>query len=533
MSWRALRRTAMEAVCPCCLQEASYVRASWEHVFYTACPKHACGLIDRCPDCGDLLSTNREHIEVCGCGRDLRTVEASACTASQLWLSGLIETRGESSGALAPMISGLDVNELTDFVRDLCRGFDPAARAIHKAAATVKTTSEAIEFLSPLEPLLLNWPAGFREHASARIKAGNQEARTLNKLLGKWYARLRKSCNKTPLQPFLEVVLEVAGKEFDGVILMDSAGQVASRYTDALLVIDAAKQIGVTWGALHDAVVDGRVAHYQQRLGTRGLVYYVPKSEVARVTAARAEWASEEVACATAQVPPAVLRLMMDSGVVENDKTWRKDIFKAGPIRKTSLEALSRSLCGSSSRPKRAEAGHVYWADMDARRLGDRHAIESAMRAAALGELRPVIRGGHLGEVGFDKEELSKYFSRPVLETGLTVSQLSKETGWKWESISHWIDSGLLCATQTKQRGQPCRVVTPENLLAFRSTYIPLADLARSMGTKASYLAEQLAGLELVGAQVLSDGARRGGLVTVADLGRLAVRGSRALATAA
>lgn len=77
-------------------------------------------------------------------------------------------------------------------------------------------------------------------------------------------------------------------------------------------------------------------------------------------------------------------------------------------------------------------------------------------------------------------------------------------------------------------RGQRCRVVLPHQLLAFRETYVPLADLARSMGTKSSALSRLLLGIELVGAQQLSGGNARGGLVRIADLGRLAVIGAKA-----
>lgn len=531
-SWRALRRSNSEAVCPCCLQDDIYIRASWEHVFYTACPKHKRSVVDRCPDCGDLLSTNREFIESCNCGRDLRTIDAPSCTPSQLWLSSLIETQGRSTASIAPSVEGVDVSTVTGFVRDLCRSFDPSVPSTHKAAATFRSTREAIEFLSPMESLLADWPTGFRAHVSARIKAGDQEARTLNQVLDGWFQRLRKSCAQTPLEPFLRQVYEVAYAEFDGVILGDSAQYLASQIADALHLSEAARQIGVSYGALYQAAQANQCAHFRQRRGTRGHIESVPKSEVARIIAARAEWVGEQEACEVTGVSPAVMRLMMDAGVVESDRAWRKDILKGGPIRKLSLAALCQTLCGTSSRAKRGEAGLVYWSDMSMRRLGDRHSIQAAMRAAASGELAPEVRGKRLGEVGFDKQELAKYHTRPLLESGLTVNQLSKQTGWKWESISHWIDSGLLRATETKQRGQPCRMVTPEDLLKFRAQYIPLADLARSMDTKASYLAEQLTGIELVGAQILTDGARRGGLVSIADLGRLAIQGSRALATA-
>jgi hypothetical protein len=118
------------------------------------------------------------------------------------------------------------------------------------------------------------------------------------------------------------------------------------------------------------------------------------------------------------------------------------------------------------------------------------------------------------------------YFGTPVLEAGMSVQQLAKATGWKWESISHWMELGLLDSTSIQLRGQPCRVVSTEQLLKFRQSYLPLADLARAMGTTSTALMEQLRGLEVFGAKPLPNGARRGGLIRIADLGRMAARSS-------
>lgn len=71
-------------------------------------------------------------------------------------------------------------------------------------------------------------------------------------------------------------------------------------------------------------------------------------------------------------------------------------------------------------------------------------------------------------------------------------------------------------------------MVLPHQLLAFRQTYVPLADLVRSFGTRSSALTKLLPGVELVGARPLPDGIGRGGLVRIADLCRLAVIGARA-----
>jgi hypothetical protein len=69
----------------------------------------------------------------------------------------------------------------------------------------------------------------------------------------------------------------------------------------------------------------------------------------------------------------------------------------------------------------------------------------------------------------------------------------------------------------------------PEHLLEFRRQYLPLADLAHAMDTRPSYLVEQLRDVELLGAKPLPNGQRRGGLLRMSELGKLAVQGCRHL----
>jgi len=131
--------------------------------------------------------------------------------------------------------------------------------------------------------------------------------------------------------------------------------------------------------------------------------------------------------------------------------------------------------------------------------------------------------------MGFLRSEVAKYFGLPVLESGMSLSSLSKITGWKQENLRHWINEGLMHTEEVKLPGQQRDVVLPEQLLAFRQTYVPLADLAKAMNTKASALARNLGGaVEVVGALTLPNGLRRGGLLRVADLGRLAVAQAKA-----
>lgn len=155
--------------------------------------------------------------------------------------------------------------------------------------------------------------------------------------------------------------------------------------------------------------------------------------------------------------------------------------------------------------------------------MGDKQAIRTAMLAATSGKLLPVSKGRNLGQVGFLRSDVLAYFGTPLLEAGLAINQLSKLTGWKWESINHWIELGLLKSTAIVLRGQNCKVVSPEQLLDFARTYVPLADLARSLNSRPSFLIEGLSGLEVFGGKPLPNGTQRGALVRLADLAKLAV----------
>lgn len=78
-------------LCPACLQEGDqpYYRRLWRVSFYTICSRHACMMLDRCPDCGAGISFHRTDVgnyqlqELSGvlvrchrCGVDLSRVTA-------------------------------------------------------------------------------------------------------------------------------------------------------------------------------------------------------------------------------------------------------------------------------------------------------------------------------------------------------------------------------------------------------------------------------------------------------------------------
>ncbi|MCW3641368.1 TniQ family protein, partial [Burkholderia cenocepacia] len=520
--------TQSDAVCPGCLAESPYLRHHWEHAYVTACPHHRILLVDQCNACGKHLSPERLYIGLCSCGHDLSSLPRVPATRAQQWLSTLIASNGQQAGSVKPPLHGVDINVLVKVIRTLCQYTDPTRPGLPRGAALPKFVTDAVEFLSPLEALLTDWPTGFRNHVEQRIAAGRKDARTLNTLLGDWYISLRKVCQGTTLEPLLQIIIDVAAQKSDCVLGLDSAKAMAEDATGYMRAPDAAKAIGVSVSRLHESILDGECEHRARRTGTRGQLFEIPCAEVERIQRQRAGWISDVDACELAAVPPIVLERMKAAGVIRSDVRWREDLMKGGPVERQSIADLYERAERWAEPDALAEDSTLTWAELTSRRMGDRRAIESLMQAIANGDVKAVAHGRTLGEMSFLRGDVSQYFGTPLLEAGMSIQQLAKATGWKWESIQHWVDEGLLASVSIQRRGQPCHVVLPHQLLAFRQAYVPLADLARAMGTTSSALSRLLPRVELVGAKRLPDGAMRGALIRIADLGRLAVIGARA-----
>jgi len=518
--WCALRRPG-DAVCPECLRESAHVRTSWEHAYVVACAKHRVLLIDHCDACETKLASHRERIEQCPCGQDLRRVKTSPALPGQVWLAALLSSDGAWMAELAPRVEGVSIDVLSTLVRVLCTLSDPEAVARQNSAAP-RTVRESAAFLAPLERLLDDWPRGFEAHVSTRLARGNPEGRTLNTRLGKWYAVLKSCCTEGPLSCFLDAVARVASAEFDGLLGLDTAAEATNQAATHILLAEAARRIGVHRDTLASYVKRGQLPFQQKRFGTRGKAYLVSVDDVSQVVTARREWVSEEEAGALLDVPRSVLLKLADAGLLVHDMQWRSDVRKGGPVGIASVQALRSRLSAYS--PRRDSSGErIALREMNSRRAGDHRALVRTLAAIAQGEILPVNAPKTVGALEYSLAEVGRYFSRPILEAGVSVQGLSRLTGWKWESINHWIEQGLLKSSSIVLRGQPARVVMPEQLLEFSRTFIPLSDLSRELGTKSSALSARMPGLDVVGALVLPGGQRRGGLVRIGDLARLAL----------
>lgn len=523
LGWRGLRRTGFDAVCPHCLKDSPHLKLEWDHVYTVACPIHKTLLVDKCDGCGHRLPDQREQIAICACGHDITASQPKPATSAQLWVACVIASRGTDSGGWLPALSAVHTDLFSLLVRNLCHLFEPSLTAVRQNAASPKTVQEAVEFLKPLEYLLYNWPQGFETHVRDRIASGQPHSRTLNTKLGKWYARLKDLGPDDTLNPFLDVVHHVAVREYAGVLALDHVAGFRGRAKSHLMLPDAAARIGVHRNTLVKAVAAGEVASFTRPYANRGVTREIPIDEVDAIATSRKGWVSEAQAREVLNVPESVFDNMTQAGLVVPDYAARLDIRRGAPIERAALERLQARLLGGRLRERGNDAERLQLKELQVRKLGDKKAIVRLFKAVESGDVLPVARAKSVGELEFLRSDVATFFSATTVEAGMTVQALSNSTGWKWESISHWIDEGLLGSAPAVLRGQPCRVVLPEHLIQFSSKYVPLATLAQSLGSRSSELRERLGSIEMLGARPLANGAVRGALIRLSDLAQAAL----------
>lgn len=523
LGWRGMRRVGFDAFCPHCLQESPHIRQAWEHTYVVACPVHKNQLIDRCEACGDRLSERREHIEYCGCGHHLLSSKTTAASHAQVWVASAIAKGQTGRNQSLPQLTELHPDLFTLLVRTLCQLFDPEMTAARQNTAAPKTILESVEFLKPLEYLLQDWPRGFEAHVRDRIAAGPSSSRTLNTRLGKWYRSLRTLGIDDAGNPFLQVVHELAAREYDGVLALDHVISPRGRATTHCLVPEAAARIGVHRATLVKAIAQGDVSATIRPYANQGVAREIAVTEIEAIVSARSGWMDEKSAREALNVPASVFSLLVQAGWLEPDYGARYDIRKGAPIECAALQRLTTHVMAGALRQGAKDGERLQLKELHARKLGDKQAIVRLLKAIYAGQVRPLERSQSLGDMAFLRADISPFFSSAAKDAGLTVQALSEATGWKWESISHWIDVGLLEAEHAVLRGQACRVVTPQHLINFTNTYVPLSALAHSLDTRSSDLLERLGGIEVFGGKPLQSGAVRGALVRLSDLARAAL----------
>lgn len=519
------RRTATDPVCPQCLAEGDHLHHAWSHSLVSACPDHGTALIDTCPSCDQPLSPDRFDLATCDCGYTLREAAAPSASPFERWVSARLAGDLRPVDGLPEIGAPEDYSGLGKLLFSLAIRLDPSAKVKAGKTSRPHDLAQTRALIESIRPLFETWPNGFNAHVRDRLALGNQAVFSPSGRLGAWYMNLHIACRKaSAFAPLWTAFSDAMIDHFDGNLrgqqVLTPSPERERRFVP---IAEAARLIGVSAPKLSAALKAGIVAGHVSKQGTAYTLALMDREEVERIRTERARWITANDDAVAAGAPPSVISHLVEAGLLKNDDEWSQDILKSGPIEKASAATLLEHL--KSLVEPREVAETLRFGQLIGRRTTDSKGIRKLYQAIHSGEVRATgyTPGCGLDGLTFATDEVRRYLGSVGLTDGMTLTQLEKVTGWKYEALSHWAQSGLLKTIDVLLQGRSARLVTNTALADFRRTWIPVSDLAQAMGTKSSALTAKIAqrGIPIHGQLTLPSGAKRGGLLQLADLGAL------------
>ena len=175
----ALRPTQPK-VCPQCLAETAHCRRVWEFSLVTACPRHGCLLIDKCPKCKAPISWLRDSLCVCPCKFDWRKARVNRLEENELALAchihslcGLDGNAPPNSGGRNPALA-LELQDLISAVSFIAGQYQGLLTVTGKQLARCSRNVELHALYARAFAVFEDWPINFYRFLDwRRSQAGN------------------------------------------------------------------------------------------------------------------------------------------------------------------------------------------------------------------------------------------------------------------------------------------------------------------------------------------------------------------------
>jgi hypothetical protein len=478
---------------------------------------HEVALIGTCPLCHEPFQPDKGSYGSCACGCPLDRIPAEPAAPWEVAISALIAGEIHPSRALLPpALAFRTPRDIGSFLLFLA-GSEARSRTGKPGKTNLPRTPEAARaFLAPISGMLCDWPTEFSKAVHERLEAG--QGATLPERLGKWYHGLMRFRSEAYVD-FRTVLSEVAAQAFDGSY--GGAALPADTERAWISAAEAARLLGVRAERVVDAVSGGHLDGRLHRSGFGHRHTVVSREAVEALQAARENALDKTATWAFLGISKAQYRLLEEAGVLAPTMPPEKHPLVDGIHARSALEEMVGRIAS------RADAMHgetVAFSDISLRFTTDKAALLELLRAIIAGDISPCRESvhGRLGDFAFPRALLKAHLQDRRHDRGWSVEEVSLITGCKAQCIAHWCDLGLLgCETREHFRGR-ARTIRPEHLAAFQMTYIPLASLAKELGTTSRALMSALrdANVDVLGA-CTEGAASRGLLVRVSDLCRL------------
>lgn len=506
-------------VCPQCLTQSPYLRQAWHHELVTACVRHGTVLMDSCPVCRRPLNHDQGPLTHCRCGADISLQCMPVADAANLAVSALISGEERAVFAMRQQLGGLtalpgDIDGFVVFLANLTR----TQRWRRGSPITLR---DAEELNRAAHHFLEDLPERFRAFVLQRVEQANQRQNSkFIAHLGSWYRQLNREFDRPEyavvVQSAAQCLVQYAVAPINRKMKQigsDLLGQKSS-YTTA----EAARLLGSS---------PDRVIAYVKAGRLRGQVLQGGANEYCLVARAEVE-AQQRLAneVLTAQDVQRLLNIsrhlrerLVESGVLQRIPEPQRPLFGKGDFWRAEVEQLKDRLMAAYVD---REAGvTLSLEEINARRF-PRDQVTELYRQIGAGRLRPALRLPNiegLAALRFDQREvLAVVEPNGVPGVELSITDLTRLTRWKHQTIRGWIETGRLPCRREMVAGRERCWISVAQLIEFLSRNIVLADVAEQLNTKSAWLYAPLMsqGVTAQPGHSASAGIQRGLLVSTA-----------------
>jgi|GEM_PF-4161443 len=379
--------------------------------------------------------------------------------------------------------------------------FGYRCRSSKTSAAKFHSVAQGTAFLKDACACLADFPRAFHEDVKHRLTTGDKTRAGLASRLGPWFRAFR-ALTEGAYPDLRTAFAQCVAENFDG---HDSKNPWIYELAPAhhLSITEAAKTLGVTTVRLRtmlanqpgaaglkantfNTVTQEQCAAFRQHLGLA-----LNQLEVLKRTG----------------LNESVLKQLTRVGLLprRTRPDWDLNVHK--PYDLVDVQAVESFLLGLVQ-PNAAATHTIALNDINRRIGSSRLAIDEVFEHIAQGTLRPINAGevSHLGQLLFDKDALTHIIGNSHAVTLMTAEHLARITGWKSESIRHWVKTGLLSADPTETRGRVVYWIGMRAVHDFMGRYKVVSELAHQLETSPKSLTEKLhkMGIPILGAQAVA-----------------------------
>lgn len=518
LDWQYDRRWS-DPVCPKCLANGETYHHSWRHAFVTTCHKHELKLQDTCPQCFDALTPRSGGFKTCSCGLDLTRLPRQFAPPHEVTVSRMIAEASQFNNTGIPdSLRDKVPSSIGRFVHFLASSFIQNRTGKMGKTTMPKTISEAQLLLSPVAPLLANWPYGFEDHVRQRMASGNPGAKSAPERLGKWYQRLMQF--KDPAyEPYRDSVARVIVQEFNGSYV---GGLVSCEPKEWMTANEAATFLGVSAKRLVEAVKKQEIAGKQTYSGLGHCHTVIPRREVSTIAAEREQFWNGKQAREYLGAGRRHFDLLKESGLVIEVPTGERPTLTDGKIYSQSLRELVRAIRASVIE---APGDSLAFSELTLRRTTDRVALKKLLELICNGSI-PACSAqpdAKLSDFRFLKSEVESVLRSERHSLDWSANDVAKLTGWKPETVTNWCKQGVIESRTVSHGPSVGYLISPAQLLFFQSRFVPVSTLAKAKGTSSRKLLSEFSKLGIKTHGATNEGATsRGHLVKLEDLVALA-----------